>query len=55
MAAIIEFPTVVQDLLAQYGDLFVNNPERRHFAEYLGSPSLLMMQCESCIQHALPQ
>ncbi len=35
MAAIIEFPTVVQDLLAQYGDLFVNDPERRHFAEYL--------------------
>ncbi len=34
MAAIIEFPTVVQDLLAQYGDLFVNDPERRHFAEY---------------------
>jgi hypothetical protein len=36
MPRIIEFPTVVQDiLLTQYGDLFANEPERRHFAEYL--------------------
>jgi hypothetical protein len=35
MPAIVEFPTVVQDLLAQYADLFANEPERRHFAEYL--------------------
>lgn len=35
MPAIVEFPTVVQDLLAQYGNLFANEPERRHFAEYL--------------------
>ena len=35
MPAIVEFPTVVQDLLAQYADLFANQPERRHFAEYL--------------------
>jgi DDE superfamily endonuclease len=35
MPAIIEFPTVVQELLAEYGDLFANAPERRHFAEYL--------------------
>jgi hypothetical protein len=35
MPAIIEFPTVVQDLAPQYGDLFANEPERRHFAEYL--------------------
>src|SRR5215216_4744859 len=35
MPAIVEFPTVVQDLLAQYDDLFANNPERQHFAEYL--------------------
>jgi SRSO17 transposase len=34
MPAIVEFPTVVQDLLAEYGDLFANAPERRHFAEY---------------------
>ena len=35
MPAIVEFPTVVQALLAEYGDLFANAPERRHFAEYL--------------------
>lgn len=35
MPGIIEFPQVVQDALAQYGDLFANEPQRRHFAEYL--------------------
>ena len=35
MPGIIEFPTLVQDGLAQYGDLFGNEPQRRHFAEYL--------------------
>jgi hypothetical protein len=35
MPAIVEFPTVVQELLTQYADLFANEPERRHFAEYL--------------------
>jgi hypothetical protein len=35
MPAIVEFPTVVQDLLAAYGDLLANAPERRHFATYL--------------------
>jgi hypothetical protein len=35
MPAIVEFPTVVQELVEQYGDLFANEPERRHFAEYL--------------------
>jgi DDE superfamily endonuclease len=35
MPGIIEFPQVVQDALAQFGDLFANAPQRRHFAEYL--------------------
>src|SRR5215218_7502101 len=35
MPAIVEFPSVVQDLIVQYADLFANAPERRHFAEYL--------------------
>src|SRR5215211_8328176 len=35
MPAIVEFPTLVQELVSQYADLFVNEPERRHFAEYL--------------------
>jgi hypothetical protein len=35
MAAIIEFPRVVQEALQDFGDLFANEPQRRHFAEYL--------------------
>jgi hypothetical protein len=35
MPAIIEFPTLVQHAVEQLGALFVNAPERRHFAAYL--------------------
>jgi len=35
MPGIIEYPKLVQDALAQYGDLFANECQRRHFAEYL--------------------
>lgn len=35
MAGIVEFPQVVQEALQQFGDLLANEPERRHFAEYL--------------------
>jgi hypothetical protein len=35
MPGIIEFPKLVQDALAQYSDLFGNECQRRHFAEYL--------------------
>src|SRR4028119_1399452 len=35
MPGIIEFPKLVQDTLARYGDLFANECQRRHFAEYL--------------------
>jgi hypothetical protein len=35
MPGIVEFPQVVQDALARYGDLFANESQRRHFAEYL--------------------
>jgi len=35
MPAIITWPTVVEEALKTYGSLFVNEPERRHFAEYL--------------------
>jgi hypothetical protein len=35
MPGIIEFPKLVQDALAQYGELFANECQRRHFAEYL--------------------
>jgi DDE superfamily endonuclease len=35
MPGIVEFPKLVQDALARYGDLFTNECQRRHFAEYL--------------------
>lgn len=35
MAGIVEFPQVVQEALQQFGDLLPNEPQRRHFAEYL--------------------
>ncbi len=35
MPGIIEFPKVVQDALDQYGDLFANQCQRGHLAEYL--------------------
>ncbi len=35
MAGIVEFPKVVQDALRDFGDLLPNEPQRRHFAEYL--------------------
>src|SRR5215217_6784972 len=35
MPGIIEFPKLVQDALARYGDLFANECQRRHFAESL--------------------
>src|SRR4029078_4690994 len=35
MAGIIDFPQVVQQALEDFGDLFANEPQRQHFAEYL--------------------
>lgn len=35
MPAIVEFPAIVEDAIEQFGDLFSNEPERVHFAEYL--------------------
>jgi DDE superfamily endonuclease len=35
MAGIVEFPTVVQEALQEFADLLPNEPQRRHFAEYL--------------------
>jgi hypothetical protein len=33
MASIIDFPQVVQQALQDFGDLFANEPQRRHFGE----------------------
>ncbi len=35
MPGIVEFPTVVEGALQEFGSVFANEPERRHFAEYL--------------------
>jgi hypothetical protein len=35
MPAIVEFPQVVSEAVAEFGDLFSCEPQRRHFAEYL--------------------
>ena len=35
MPTIVDFPTIVKDAVDIFGDLFANEPERRHFAEYL--------------------
>jgi DDE superfamily endonuclease len=35
MPAIVAIPTVVEDILTQFADLFPNEPSRRHLAEYL--------------------
>jgi hypothetical protein len=35
MPGIVEFPKLIQDALEHYGDLFDNECQRRHFAEYL--------------------
>ena len=35
MPGIVEFPTVVQQAVQQFGDVFANEPERQHFGAYL--------------------
>ncbi len=35
MPAIVDYPTVVKEVLDVFGSSFSNEPERRHFAEYL--------------------
>ena len=35
MPTIVDFPTIVHEALAVFGDVFDTEPARRHFAEYL--------------------
>ena len=35
MPGIIEYPTIVQQAVIEFAHLFQNEPERRHFAEFL--------------------
>ncbi len=35
MPGIVDFPTVVEEAVAEFGGIFANAPKRRHFAQYL--------------------
>ena len=35
MPAIVEFPTIVEQAVKEFAGVFANEPERRHFAEYV--------------------
>jgi hypothetical protein len=45
MPAIVEFPHIVQEAVKVFGPLFANEPQRRHFAEYL--TGLVVAQCKN--------
>jgi hypothetical protein len=55
MAGIIDFPEVVQQALADFGDLFPNEPQRRHFAEYLTGLFVAERKNVSAINSAFAQ
>ncbi len=55
MPAIVAFPTVVQDLMVHYHDLFANDPERRHCAEYLTGLFIAERKTVSGINRGHPQ
>jgi hypothetical protein len=42
MPTLVDFPTIVQEALALFGDLFDTEPARRHFAAYL--PGLIVAE-----------
>ena len=35
LPGIVEFPTIDQQAVQEFGEVFTNEPERRHLAEYL--------------------
>ena len=35
MPAVFEFSTIVKEAIEEFADVFANEPERTHFAEYL--------------------
>jgi len=46
MPGIIEYPTVVEQALKEFGEEFANEPERRHFAEYLTGLLVCSVPCD---------
>jgi hypothetical protein len=55
MAGIIDFPTVVQEALRHFGDLLPNEPQRRHFAEYLTGLYVAQRKTVAGINHEFAQ
>jgi len=53
MPTIVDFPTVVKHALDVFGDLWANEPERRHFAAYLTGLMIAEKQPVSGINRAL--
>jgi hypothetical protein len=45
MPTIVDFPAIVKQALEIFGDLFDNEPARRHFAEYL--TGLMVTECKT--------
>jgi hypothetical protein len=41
MPAVVAIPQVVEDLLVQFGDMFPNEPARRHFASSMTGLSIV--------------
>ena len=55
MAGIVEFPQVVQEALRDFSDLLPNEPQRRHFAEYLTGLSVAAHQTITGINREVAQ
>ena len=55
MPGIVEFPLVVQDAMAEYGDISSNECQRRHFAEYLTGLMVAQRKTVLCINSEFAQ
>jgi len=55
MPAIVEIPQVIEESLDQFADLFANQPQRRHLAEYLTGLMVASNKTVSGIQPIVSQ
>jgi hypothetical protein len=57
MPGITSFPQVVREAVEEFGDLFICEPERRHFAEYLTgiNSEFAMTTDQSCLNRFLTE
>ena len=52
MPPTVDFPTIVKQALELFGDVFDNEPARRHFAEYL--TGLMVAERKNVMCHQSP-